>query len=216
MRLLLVEDDEDFGQSLRAALQDEGYSVDWTRTGLEGQHKASEWEYDLVILDRMLPEMDGTSILRGLRKKSSVPVLMLTALNTAEHRAQGLDLGADDYLGKPFELQELFARLRALLRRSYGIGTDGIQCGQVRLVPATRQVFLEGREVVLSAAEVRIIEILLLRQGRTVSHMALNDRLGDFAAELTPNALEVCIHRIRKKLGKDFIQTRRGLGYVIP
>ncbi len=215
MRLLLVEDDEDFGQSLVRALREQGYQVDWQKSGDVGLYQATEWDYDLLILDRMLPGLDGIRFLEKFRRNHTIPVLMLTALNTLEDRTEGLDQGADDYLGKPFDLPELFARIRALIRRAYGFSGQSLRCGELRLDPQSQQVFIGEHEVRLSPAEFRTVELLLLRKGRPVQRQTLEDRLLELSPDAQSNALEVHIHRIRQKLGKDFIQTRRGVGYLI-
>ncbi|HVU22518.1 MAG TPA: response regulator transcription factor [Opitutus sp.] len=215
MVLLLVEDDEDLGRALTRALQEEGFTVHWTKQGDDGLYLAREWDCDLVILDRMLPGLDGLEILRRLRRDKRVPILMLTALNRVENRVEGLEGGADDYLGKPFELTELFARVRALIRRSSEWTAAGLVHGDIRLDPVDRKVFRAGTEVVLSASEFDTVELLLSRQGRTVSKQVLEDRLYSDGAEVGSNSLEVHIHRIRAKLGKEFIKTRRGVGYLV-
>lgn len=215
MRILLVEDDTDLGEALVDALSENGFDLHWARDGEEGLYEAQEWDYDLIVLDRMLPGMDGLEILKRLRVKKKVPVLMLTALSMLECRLEGFADGADDYLGKPFELPELLARIRALLRRSSDWVETAIVHGEVRVEPGTRKVFRSGREVALTASEFATVELLLSRRGRPISKLALEDRLHGDGAEVSPNALEVHIHRIRGKLGKDFIQTRRGVGYVL-
>lgn len=217
MLILLIEDDIDLGSAMVRELRAEGYRVEWEKTGGDGLFRAVEWDHDLVILDRMLPGMDGTEVLRRLRaRKNEVPVLMLTALNTLPHRLQGLDGGADDYLGKPFELPELLARIRALLRRSSEWKEEGLVHGDVRCDPVKKQVFKGGAEVNLTASEFATVELLLARKGRPVSKQVLEERLHEDIGRFQPNSLEVHIHRIRTKLGHDFIQTKRGLGYLVP
>lgn len=215
MRILLVEDDMDLGEALRDALQEAGFAVNWVKDGAEGLYEAREWDYDLVVLDRMLPGMEGLDVLKRLRMKKKVPVLMLTALTMLENRLEGFAGGADDYLGKPFELPELLARLRALLRRSSDWSETGIVQGDVRFDLEQRKVYRSGVEVALTSSELATVELLLTRRGRPISKQTLEDRLHDDGTEVTPNAVEVHIHRIRAKLGKDFIQTRRGVGYCV-
>lgn len=215
MLILLIEDDEDFGSALTEALREKGYDVDWRKSGDEGLYRASEWEHDLVVLDRMLPGMDGIEVLRNLRARKTVPVLMLTALNSPADRVEGLDSGADDYLGKPFELPEFFARIRALSRRLKTPENTPPSSGELRLEPHTRQVFFGDQEVPLTPTEYRVVEMLLLRRGRLVSRQILEDRLAGGGAERGENVLDVVIHRVRQKLGRETIRTRRGLGYLI-
>ena len=216
MLVLLIEDDKEFGTELVEVLRREGYDVDWEKTGPEGLYKATEWEYDLVILDRMLPGQDGISLLRDLRGVSTVPVLMLTALGTARERVEGLDSGADDYLPKPFELEELLARMRALTRRASGQLSTQLTWKDVTLDMKRRTLTRSGRIIALSRNELIVAEVLLLRKGTPVSIATLNDRVNSDEKELRSNAIEVMIHRIRQKVGHDFIKTRRGLGYQIP
>lgn len=216
MLILLIEDDIDLGTAMVRELRAESYRVEWEKTGGDGLFRAIEWDHDLIILDRMLPGMDGTEVLRRLRARKNVPVLMLTALNTLQHRLQGLDGGADDYLGKPFELSELLARIRALLRRSSEWNDEGLVHGDVRFDPLKKQVFKGGAEVDLTASEFATVELLLARRGRPVSKQVLEERLHEDIGRFQSNALEVHIHRIRSKLGHDFIQTKRGHGYLVP
>jgi len=215
MRVLLVEDDEDLGRAVVCALEEEGFGVHWEKGGSEGLYRAKEWDYDLIILDRMLPGLDGIGVLKQLRIRKRMPVLMLTALNTLQNRLEGLDGGADDYLGKPFELPELFARIRALLRRSSDWNEVGLEHRDVRLDPVAQKVYKGGAEVGLTASELDTVELLMSRKGKLVAKRILEDRLHEDSAEYQSNSLEVHIFRIRSKLGKDFIQTRRGLGYMI-
>lgn len=215
MRILLVEDDLDLGEALAAALSEDGFDTHWIKDGEEGLYQALEWDYDLVVLDRMLPGLAGLDVLKRLRRKKKVPVLMLTALSMVENRLEGFAGGADDYLAKPFELPELFARIRALLRRSSEWTETGMTHGEVRFDSMARKIFRSGVAVAMTASELATVELLLSRKGRAVSKQLLEDRLHSDGAEVSPNSLEVHIHRIRAKLGKDFIQTRRGLGYVV-
>lgn len=210
MLILLVEDDEDLGRAVGRALEEEGFGVHWAKTGDEGLYRATDWDYDLVILDRMLPGLEGIELLRRLRARGRVPVLMLTALNRLSDRIEGLNGGADDYLGKPFELTELFARARALLRRSSQWNQAGLAHGDVRLDPIARRVFKGEAEVALTASELATVELLLARKGRTVSKQVLEDRLGREGVEINSNSLKVHIHRIGGN--SDGISSARGAG----
>jgi len=214
--VLLIEDDEDLGGSVELALSEEGYTVEWIRRGDLGLYRAAEWEADLVVLDRMLPGIDGFTVLKSLRKTKDTPVLMLTALNTLENRLEGLDAGADDYLGKPFELPELLSRVRALLRRSDSSSSKILEHDGLRIDLSTQRVWLMGEKIALTRSEFITLEVLLRKKGRPVSRKILEDYLYRDLDEFSPNALDVHIHRIRKKLGNQLIVTRRGIGYEIP
>lgn len=216
MLILLIEDDSDLGAAIVRELRAEGFQVEWEQTGNDGLFRALEWDHDLVILDRLLPGIDGFEVLQRLREKKSVPVLMLTALNRLVDRVKGLNLGADDYLGKPFELAELLARVRALLRRSSDWSDESLVYGDLQFNLQSKQVFKNGEEVMLRASEFSTVELLLSRKGRPVSKQVLEERLHDDIGKFQSNSLEVHIHRIRTKLGHDFIQTKRGLGYLVP
>lgn len=215
MLLLLIEDDEDLGRALVRALTEDGFEVRWILRGDEGLYRAKDWDHDLVILDRMLPGLEGLEVLKQLRARKRVPVLMLTALNSLQNRIEGFDGGADDYLGKPFELAELLARVRALLRRSSQWRENGLSHGNVRLDPGSRRAYLDGSEVALTASEFATVELMLSRRGRVISKQMIEDRLHTDGTEVGANSVEVHVHRIRAKLGRDFIQTRRGLGYIV-
>ena len=215
MRLLLIEDDDDLGEAIAEALKSEGYQVQWERHGGEGLFRALEWDWDAVVLDWLLPGEDGMAVLRQLRQAKSTPVLMLTALNTVQHRLEGFDNGADDYLGKPFDLSELLARVRALLRRAYRLDGDVIRCGELELQTSGGRVFRGSREIRLSGAEYRALEHLMLRKGRVVSRHRLEELLDDDLGDVLANTLDVHMHRLRSKIGADVIQTRRGLGYLV-
>ena len=216
MLILLIEDDIDLGSAMVREFKDEGYQVEWEKTGDDGLFRALEWDHDLIVLDRLLPGIEGMEVLRRLRAKKHVPVLMLTALHTLRHRLQGLDGGADDYLGKPFELPELLARIRALLRRSSEWSDECLIHGDVRFDPVKKQAFKDGVEVELTAIEFTTVELLLARKGQPVSKQVLEERLYEDIGRYQSNSLEVHIHRIRSKLGHDFIKTKRGFGYLVP
>jgi len=215
MRLLVVEDEDDLRRTVEQALREEGYAVDTAAEGKDGLYKAETWDYDAILLDVMLPEMDGWEILNRLRKKKKTPVLMLTARDAVRDRVKGLDLGADDYLIKPFNLVELLARVRSLIRRSAGTPSPLITFGNVIVDSAARTVSLDGESVSLTAREYSLIEYLALRRAKVVSRSELYDHLFAEEDESFSNLLDVHVCNVRKKLGKDLIQTRRGHGYVI-
>jgi two-component system OmpR family response regulator len=215
MRLLVVEDEEDLRRGLEQALREEGYAVDAAGDGTDALYKAETWEYDAIVLDIMLPGLDGLEILRRLRKKKTVPVLLLTARDGFADRVRGLDLGADDYLVKPFDLGELMARVRALIRRSAGAPSPVLTLGAVSVNTAARTVTVDGKEIELTAREYALLEYLLRRRGAVVSRTELYDHLFAEEDESYSNLLDVHVCNLRKKLGKDFIETRRGHGYVV-
>ncbi len=215
MRLLIVEDEDDLRQGLDQALREEGYAVDTAADGKEGLYKAEEWEYDVIVLDVMLPGMDGWEILNRVRTKKKTPVLMLTARDGVRDRVKGLDLGADDYLVKPFNLPELLARVRALIRRSAGAPNPVLTFENIQIDTGARTVSVDGEQVVLTAREYALIEFLAFRRGKVVSRTDLYNHLFAEEDDTLSNLLDVHVCNIRKKVGKDFIQTRRGHGYVI-
>lgn len=215
MRLLVVEDEPDLLRNMGQALREEGYAVDLAEDGEEGLHKALTWDYDAIVLDVMLPVMDGWTALTRLREKKRTPVLLLTARDATADRVRGLDAGADDYLVKPFELDELFARLRALIRRTASVATTVIEVGAVRLDVAARLVFLKGERIALTAREYSLLEYLFVHRGEVVTRSALYDHLFDENDDSLSNLLDVHVSNLRKKLGPDLITTRRGHGYSI-
>lgn len=216
MRLLLVEDDRMIGESVRTALRQEGYAVDWVRDGRAADETLQSERFDLVLLDLGLPQRDGLDVLRALRtRQDATPVIVLTARDALEDRVAGLDAGADDYLVKPFELDELNARMRAVLRRHGGRADTAMECDGVRLDPATKQVTLHSAPVVLSAKEIAVLEALMLRPGAILSRAQLEDRLYGWGDEIESNAVTVYIHQLRRKLGADFIKNVRGVGYYV-
>jgi two-component system, OmpR family, response regulator len=215
MRLLVIEDEADLRRGLEQALREEGYAVDGSGDGEEGAYKAETWDYDAIILDVMLPGMDGWEILTRLRKKKKVPVLLLTARDSFRDRVRGLDIGADDYLVKPFDLNELLARIRALIRRSAGSPSPELKLGSVVINLAARTVTEDGKEAILTAREYALIEYLATRRGTVVSRTELYNHLFAEEDESFSNLLDVHVCNVRKKLGKDFILTRRGHGYVV-
>ncbi len=217
MRVLLVEDDELLGSAVQAGLEQSGYTVDWLRDGGQAASALRDEEPDILVLDLGLPGKEGLTVLKELRARdSSLPVLILTARDTVEDRIAGLDVGADDYLVKPFDLGELSARLRAISRRRGGRASPLIQYGDMVFDPAARSVSVDGAEVNLSAKAMAILEALLERPGMPLSRERLEQILYGWGEGVESNAVEVHIHHLRKKLGKDRIRTIRGLGYMMP
>jgi DNA-binding response OmpR family regulator len=216
MRVLLVEDDELLGDGLRAGLKQSGFAVDWVTDGRMAQLALENEEYALMVLDIGLPVISGIDLLKWLRgRNGELPVLMLTARDTVADRVAGLDSGADDYLVKPFDLDELVARLRALLRRAVGKANPALQHGALRLDPAAHSATLGGQAVELSAREFSILHELLHNAGRVLSREQLEQRLYGWGEEVESNSVEVHIHHLRKKLGAELIRTVRGVGYTI-
>lgn len=215
MRVLVVEDEPLLLKALAKSLREEGYAVDASQDGEEGLYKASSWDYDLVILDVMLPKLDGWGVLRKLRQAKKTPVLMLTARDGVEDRVRGLDGGADDYVVKPFDLEELLARARALIRRSTGNADPLIRVGSVTIDTASRTVRKGSREVMLTAREYSLVEALALNRGKVLTRTMLYEHLCDETDDTLSKVLEVHVSNVRRKLGRDFITTRRGHGYII-
>lgn len=215
MRILVVEDEHDLRCALEKALREEGYAVDGAEDGEEGIYKAESWDYDTIVLDVMLPVMDGWQVLERLRRTKKTPVLMLTARDGVKDRVRGLDLGSDDYLVKPFSLVELLARIRALIRRSAGNASSVIDLGDVTVDTAKRIILQNRAPVELTAREYALVEMLSFRRGKVVTRTELYDHLFAEEDQTLSNLLDVHVCNVRKKLGKDFIQTRRGHGYVI-
>lgn len=216
MRLLLVEDDALLGDGLRAGLEQDGYSVDWLRDGTSAEAALGSGSYDLAVLDINLPGRSGLQLLKGLRHSgSTLPVLLLTARDTVADRVAGLDSGADDYLIKPFDLDELLARLRALLRRQGGRATPELRHGELVLDPAAHTVTLAGAPIEISPREFAVLQLLLENRGKVLSRSRLEEGLYSWQSEVESNAVEVYIHHLRKKLGQSLIRTVRGVGYVI-
>ncbi len=216
MRLLLIEDEPDLLSGLTRALRRAGYSVDTAEDGEDGLFKALEIDYDAIVLDVMLPRMDGWAVLAKLRLKKSTPVMMLTARDATKDRVRGFDTGADDYLVKPFELDELLARLRALIRRSVGQASAALVIGEVKIDTAGRTVMLKGEPVTLTSREYAVLEYLSLHRGRLVTRTTLYEHLYDESGDTLSNMMDVLIYNLRTKLGRDLITTRRGHGYCIP
>ncbi|WP_342616204.1 response regulator [Rhodoferax sp. GW822-FHT02A01] len=216
MRLLLVEDDTMIGESVLDLLRDEGYAVDWVKDGEMALTAVETQHYDLILLDLGLPKCDGLTVLKTLRqRKNRTPVLVATARDAVAQRIEGLDSGADDYIVKPYDLGEMLARIRSLVRRSVGRAEPFYESAGVTIDPATREVTVEGRPVVVSAREWAILELLLARPGMALSRKQLEERLYSWKDGVSSNAVEVHIHSLRKKIGADLIQNVRGVGYLI-
>jgi DNA-binding response OmpR family regulator len=217
MRVLLVEDDRMIAQGLQTALRQDGHTVDWVGDGRAADAALHSAQFDLVLLDLGLPERDGLSVLRALRRRGdATPVIILTARDDIHDRIGGLDAGADDYIVKPFDLDEVAARMRSVVRRASGRGDPCIRVGEVSLNPATHTVERAGAPVQLSAHEYAVLEALLQRPGAILSRAQLEDRLYGWQAEVESNAIEVYIHSLRRKLGSESIRTVRGVGYYVP
>lgn len=216
MQILLVEDDRSLASGLRQALHKQGYVVNHVESGEAALHVIGTEPPDIVILDLGLPDIDGINVLKRLRQKNSnLPVLLLTARSAIEDKIAGLDSGADDYLAKPFEMTELFARLRVFERRISSVKTTKIIIGDVCLDAASHSVILGGNPLELPRKEYMVLKSLMENAGRVLTRSALETRLYDWGEEVTSNALEVHVHHLRKKLGADFIKTIRGVGYKI-
>jgi two-component system OmpR family response regulator len=215
MRVLVIEDEPHLLSVVAQALREGGYAVDESADGEDGLYKATAWEYDAVVLDLMLPKRDGWSLLAALRKTRQTPVLILTARDAVADRVRGLDVGADDYLVKPFDLTELLARVRALIRRSAGQPAPVITVGDVAIDTGAKTVTLRAKPVTLTAREYAIVELLALHRGRVVTRTQIYEHIFDENDDTLSNLVEVHVMNVRKKLGRDFIATRRGQGYVI-
>ena len=215
MRLLIIEDEPDLLSGLTRALRKESYAVDTAMEGEDGLFKAQSIDYDAIVLDVMLPQLDGWQILARLRATKNTPVLMLTARDTTKDRVRGLDGGADDYLVKPFDLHELLARVRALVRRGKGRASSALEIDGIRIDTVARQVTRDGEEVTLTAREYVVLEYLAVRRGEVVTRTDLYEHLFDDDDSTLSNVIDVHISNLRKKLGAGLVTTRRGHGYVI-
>lgn len=215
MRILIVEDEPDLLLSLGQALREEGYAVDTAANGEEGLFSAATIDYDAILLDVMLPKINGWEFLRRLRQRKKTPVLMLTALDQTRDRVKGLDSGADDYLVKPFDLPELFARVRALIRRASNQAAPILEIANIRIDTAARRVFREEKAVELTAREYALLEFLAFHRGEVVTRTQLYEHLFDENDATLSNLLDVHVSNLRKKLGSELIVTRRGHGYAI-
>ena len=216
MKLLLVEDDTLIGETLAETLRDRAFSTDWVKDGAAADNALRNHPYDLVILDLGLPKRSGMDVLLGLRQRQdSVPVLILTARDAIEDRVRGLNSGADDYLVKPFDLNELLARVFALVRRSAGHGDTTLRIGSVTITPASREVSVDGNPVELSAREWAVLEPLITRPGTVFSRAQLEQKVFGWHDDVGSNAIEVYVHSLRRKLGPGIIRNMRGIGYVV-
>jgi DNA-binding response OmpR family regulator len=216
MRVLVVEDDPMIGRAVADGLQGDGYAVDWVRDGAAAELALKHGPYDLAVLDLGLPKKDGFEVLKALRRaKIEVPVLIITARDAVADRIAGLDHGADDYLVKPFDLDELLARARAVVRRRAGRGTPEIQYGALALDPAKREVSWRGNRVELSAREFAVLEALMREPGTVVSRAKLEDSVYGWGEEVGSNSVEVHLHHLRKKLDPALIRNVRGVGYRV-
>ncbi|MCQ2995904.1 response regulator [Pseudomonas syringae] len=216
MRLLLVEDDRAVGQGIRVALGSEGYTLDWLQDGASALHALRSERFDLLLLDLGLPRLDGLDLLRQIRaEQQSLPVLILTARDGTPDRIAGLDAGADDYLVKPFDVDELKARVRALLRRSQGRAQPLLEHGPISLDPSAQQVSFNGVEIAMTPMEYQLLHQLMIRPGKVVTRERLSSTLYGWQDKVESNTLEVLIHNLRKKLSAELIRTVRGVGYRI-
>ncbi len=215
MRLLVVEDEPELLSVISRSFREENYAVDEARDGEDGLYLAKVWEYDAIILDVMLPKMDGWTLLTKLRQVRKTPVLLLTARDSVNDRVRGLDVGADDYLVKPFALAELLARVRALIRRAAGQPSPLLSFGDITIDTGAKKVTREMQEIVLTAREYAIVELLIRHRGEVVTRTRIYEHIFDENDDSLSNLVEVHVSNVRKKLGKDFITTRRGMGYVI-
>lgn len=216
MRLLLIEDDVMVGKSLQRGLLQAGFSVDWVQDGRQAETTLALGMHDLAILDLGLPQVDGMALLKTLRARgNSLPILIASARDTVRDRISGLEAGADDYVLKPFDLDELIARVRALLRRHAGSGSPFLRCGALALDPARRVVTLDGEPVELSPREFGLLEALMQRPGTVLSREKLEESVYGWGEEVASNAIEVHLHHLRRKLGAQRIRNVRGVGYRV-
>jgi len=216
MRVLLIEDDPLIGTAIEQALRDSRYPVDWVKDGQLGLTAAETQDYSVILLDLGLPNKDGLDVLKNLRdQQNRTPVIITTARDAVEDRIQGLDLGADDYLVKPFKISELEARIRAVTRRNQGAARSTLECGDLVLDKANAAFFKAGDPIVLSAREFTLMRIMMLRPGRVFSKAELEEQVYGWNEEVASNAIEFIIHCLRKKLGKEAIKNIRGLGWLI-
>jgi DNA-binding response OmpR family regulator len=217
MRVLLVEDDGMIARGLQTALRQSNFAVDWVADGKSADAALQDSVFDVVLLDLGLPQLDGLDVLRAMRqRRNATPVIILTARDEVQNRIAGLDAGADDYIVKPFDLDEVMARMRSVLRRAAGRGDPVIQHGDLRLNPVSHTVERNGEPVNLSAHEFSVLEALLQRPGAVLSRSQLEDRLYGWDEQIGSNAVEVYIHGLRRKLGNEAIRTLRGVGYFVP
>lgn len=217
MRVLLVEDDPMVGEAVRKGLRQDGFAIDWVQDGKSADMALRTEDYAMLLLDLGLPQKDGLAVLRTLRERgNAIPVLITTARDAVADRVAGLDAGADDYLIKPFDLEELSARMRALSRRQAGRAESLVQVREVVLNPATHEVTVGGKPVNLSAREFALLHAFMDRPGVVLSRAQLEEKLYGWDDSIESNAVEVHIHALRKKVGSDFIKNVRGVGYLVP
>lgn len=217
MRVLVVEDDALLGDAIQAGLKQSGYAVDWMKDGVSAEQALATEPYSAVVLDLGLPRLSGLEVLRRLRGKNNpTPVLILTAMDAVDSRIKGLDAGADDYLVKPFDMGELGARLRALIRRASGKPDALLEAAGVKLDPAAHRVFYRDKPVDLSPKEFAVLHAFLLNAGKVLSRAKLEEQLYAWGEEVESNAVEVHIHHLRRKLSPELIETIRGVGYLMP
>lgn len=216
MRILLVEDDLSLGEGLRTALRRGAFAVDWVQDGASGLLALRDGGFDLVVLDLGLPRVDGIEVIRQVRATGdAVPILVLSARERAADRTLGLDVGADDYLGKPFDTAELLARVRALIRRSAGRANPSLESGPLRLDPASLTATWKGRPLDLTRREFALLRVLMEQRGRPMARDAIQQHLYGWDADVASNAVDVHVHQLRRKLEPGIIRTVRGLGYAL-
>ncbi len=215
MRILVVEDEQDLRRAVCQALREAEFAVDEAADGLEGAAKAKAWDYDAIVLDIMMPGLNGWQVLEELRRSKSTPVLILSARDAIADRVRGLDGGADDYLAKPFSIRELISRLRALIRRAAGHSESTIRIGSISIHLGDRTVTKDGEPIVLTAREFALVELLALHKGKLITRTKIYDHIFGEDDDTLSNLVEVHVSHIRKKLGADFIETRRGQGYIV-
>lgn len=217
MRVLVVEDDRMIAEAVRTALEQDGYTVEWIYDGASAAAALGTSSFDIVLLDLGLPRRSGLEVLREARRQGiATPIIIITARDDVQSRVAGLDSGADDYLVKPFDLDELAARMRSVLRRGSGRADSALEHAGIRIDPATHEVSRNGEPVTLSAREYAVLEALMLRPGAILSRAQLEDRLYGWGGEIESNAVEVYVHALRRKLGAEVIRTVRGVGYCLP
>ncbi len=215
MRILVVEDQDDLREVVVETLREESFAVDESPDGEEGLYKALNWDYDLVVLDVMMPVLDGWEVLEKLRREKQTPVLMLTALDQVRDKVKGLNHGADDYLAKPFDLAELVARVRAVIRRNGGEHRPEISVGRVTINTTSKTLRFDDQAVEVTAREYAMAELMIQHRGEVVTRDYLYEHLFDENDESMSNMLDVYVYKLRQKFGKDFIKTRRGQGYLV-
>ena len=215
MRLLIVEDEEELAETVRRAFVEDGFSVDVATDGESGLFNAQSWSYDAIVLDLMLPRMGGMEVLKKVRSRSSTPVLILTARDGVDDKVRGLNTGADDYLTKPFQLTELIARVRALVRRSAGKPSPVLKVGDLEIDTVAKVVKRKGKPVELTPKEFALAEFMVLHRGELVTRTMIYDHLYDETDDTLSNVLDVYVSNLRRKLGKTFIETRRHQGYIL-